>query len=268
MTDPFWLETKNPLAARLRSGQLGLVLQVKQVQTHSIAIVAKTCGYDAIYLDMQHTAISIAMAADMSVAALANGICPLVRIAGHNFADALRMLDAGAFGIVIPEVNTAQQARAAVEYLRFAPLGKRSIAGMWPHFGYRPVPAKEAARVLNEETLLIVMIENQEALANVDEIAAVPGIDVIHFGSNDMASDLGLAGDLGNPALQEAYKTIVAACRKHNKIPGAGGLSGSPQLARTFVDLGAQFITGANEWSLLLGAAKERAQFLRGLQHS
>ncbi|HSV84004.1 MAG TPA: aldolase/citrate lyase family protein [Ramlibacter sp.] len=266
MTDKFWDSVRNPLAVRLRRGELGLILQVKQVQTPNIAMVASTCGYDAIYLDMQHTAISVAMAADMAVAALSNGVCPIVRIAGHNFADALRLLDAGAFAIVIPGVTTADQARAAVEYLRFAPIGKRSVAGTWPHFKYRPVPAGEAARVLNEQTLLTVMIEDREGMANVEAIAAVPGIDVLHMGTNDLAADLGLQGDLGHDDLQGMFRTLVSACRKHGKIAGVGGLSGSPQLAKTYIDLGARFITGANEWSLLVGAARERAAFLRGLQ--
>lgn len=268
MAEPVLPRLSNPLAERLRKGELGLVLQVKQVKTPNIAIVARTCGYDAIYLDMQHTPISIELAADMSVAAYANGVCPLVRIAGHNFADGLRMLDSGAMGIVIPEVDDAQQARAAVEYLRFAPLGKRSVAGTWPQFGYQAVPAKDAARMLNEQTLLIAMIESRAALANVDEIAAVEGIDVLHMGSNDMASDLGMPGDLGNPAVVDAFKTIAAACRRHNKVAGLGGMSGNPELVRTFVNLGAQFLTGANEWSLLIAAARDRAQLLRGLQGS
>lgn len=266
MSDKFWNALRNPLAERLRRGELGLVMQVKQVQTPNIAMVAASCGYDAIYLDMQHTAISVAMVADMAVAALANGVCPVVRIAGHNYADALRLLDSGAFGVVIPGVTHADQARAAVEYLRFAPLGKRSVAGGWPHFQYRAVPAAEAGRVLNEQTLLTVMIEDREGMANVDEIAAVPGIDVLHMGSNDMAVDLGMAGDIGHAEVQAMFKKMVAACRKHGKIPGIGGLSGNPQLAKTYIDLGARFITGANEWSLLVGAARERASFLRALQ--
>ncbi len=261
-----WTQVRNPLATRLREGGLGLVLQVKQVQTPNIALLAKACGYDAIYLDMQHTAISVAMAADMSIAALSNGVCPLVRIAGHNFADGLRLLDAGAFGVVVPEVTSAAVARAAVEYLRFAPLGKRSVAGVWPHFAYRSVPLAEATRILNRETLLIAMIEGQEGLDNVDEIATVEGIDVIHMGSNDMATDLGHAGDLAHASLKEAYRKIVAACRRHGRIAGIGGLSGRPDLVPEFVELGAQFMTGANEWSLLMGAAQERARFLRTIQ--
>ncbi len=266
MSEQSWLHIKNPLAERLRHGELGLVLQVKQVQTPNIAVVAKTCGFDAIYIDMQHTAVSIAMAADISMAALANGVCPLVRIAGSNFADALRLLDSGAFGIVIPEVETAEQARAAVDYLRFAPLGHRSTAGSWPHFGYRAVAAADAGRILNEQTLLIAMVESRTGLSNIDEIAAVEGIDVIHMGSNDMAADMGLAGDLANPALQEVFGTIVSACRKHGKFAGIGGLSGNPQLVESYVRLGAQFMTGASEWNLLIGAAQERARFLRSFQ--
>lgn len=111
-------------------------------------------------------------------------------------------------------------------------------------------------------------IESREGLANVEEIAAVDGIDVIHMGTNDMAADLGLAGQLDHPKLQEVYRTIVAACRKNGKSAGIGGLSGSPELVQAFVGLGAQFMAAANEWSLLLGAARERAKFLRALQRA
>lgn len=265
MSEAAYIVVSNPLATRLRNGELGLVLHVKQVRTINIAIAAKTCGYDAIYLDMQHTAISDAEVADISVAALANGVCPLVRVAGHNYGDALRLLDSGAYGIVIPEVTTAAQARKAVEYCRFAPIGKRSAAGAWPQFGYGAIPATQARKILNEQTLLVAMIESEDGLRNVDEIAAVEGIDIIHMGSNDIASDLGFPGELDNPVLEDVFQKLVAACRRHNKIPGLGGMSGNPQLVGRFVKLGARFLTGANEWSLMMGAAKARAELLRAL---
>lgn len=260
------LRLDNPLATRLARGELGLALQVKQTQTINIATVARTCGYDAIYMDMQHTAISDSLVADMAVFALAQGIAPIVRIAGHDFDTALRLLDSGVMGIIVPDVETPEQARRAVAYLRFPPLGKRSVAGAWPHFGYRTVPTAAAQQVLNGATLLIVQIESRVALENVDAIAAEPGIDVLHMGSVDMSTDLGCPGDLANPAVRAAFDRIAAACRTHGKVAGIGGVAGNAALVADYVKAGARFLNAGNEWNLMMTAAQERARFLRGLQ--
>ena len=256
----------NPLAERLRAGDLGLALMIKHARTVDIALAAKTCGFDALYFDLQHSTVPEDVVANISAAAIQTGITPLVRIPERGYGTALRVLDGGALGIVVPDLATADEAREAVSHCKFAPLGRRSNAGRYPHFAYGAVPAVKARDELNDNTLLIVMVESLAALENVEEIAAVPGVDVVHIGSSDLSSDLGVPGQNMHPKVLGALERVVAACRKHGKVPGMGGLSGGD--AKNYeqaVKLGARFFSAANEWSLMMAAGEERVRMLRSL---
>lgn len=257
---------KNPLAERLRAGGLGLALMIRHARTVDIALAAKTCGFDALYFDLQHTATPEDTVSQISVAAMGAGVAPLVRVPDRDYGMALRLLDSGAMGIVMPDVSTAEDARRAVEHCKFAPVGNRGAYGSWPHFGYRALPAVEARRALNESTLLIVMIENRAALDNVESIAAVAGVDIVHVGSNDLATDLGVPGELVHPTVLAGIERVVAACRRHGKFPGVGGLTGGDAgRIEQVVRLGARFLTAATEWNLMLAAGQERVRALRSL---
>jgi 2-keto-3-deoxy-L-rhamnonate aldolase RhmA len=256
----------NPLAARLRAGELGLALIVRHSNTVDIALAAKTCGFDAIYFDLQHSTIPEEAVGEIAAAAVNIGITPIVRIPKGGYGTALRLLDAGALGIVVPDIVTADDAMEAVSYCKFAPLGNRSNAGRYPHFGYRALPTPEARRILQENTLLITMVESIAALENIDAIAAVPGVDIIHIGSSDLSSDLGVPGENMHPKVIEAIKRVVDACRKHGKIPGMGGLGGgNPKRYAEVVKLGARFFSAGNDWALMMTAFEERVKMLRGL---
>jgi 2-keto-3-deoxy-L-rhamnonate aldolase RhmA len=258
---------KNPLADRLRSGGIGLSLMIKHARTVDIALAAKTCGFDAIYFDLQHGTIPEDVVAQISAAAVQAGITPIVRIPDRAYGSALRLLDGGALGIVVPDLTTAEDAKEAVSHCKFAPTGRRSNAGTYPHFSYRKMPATESRKLLDDNTLLIVMVESAAALENVDAIAAVPGVDVIHIGSSDLSSDLGFPGQNTHPKVLAAIERVVAACRKHGKIPGMGGLSGGdPKNYEQAIKLGARFFSAANEWSLMMTAGEERVKMLRALE--
>ncbi len=256
----------NPLADRLKRGDLGLALMIRHARTVDIALAANACGFDAVYFDLQHSPLPEGDVAQMCVAALGAGVTPLVRIPDRDYGLALRMLDAGALGIVVPDVVTADDVRAAVAACKYAPMGHRSGTSSWAHFGYQPVPMVEARKVLNDNTLLICMIESKAALENVEEIAAVPGVDVLHIGSNDLSSDLGIVGELTHPLVKAAFERVVAACHKHGKIPGIGGLAGADTKNYEYaIKLGARFMSAANEWALMIAAGKERVKAIRGL---
>ena len=194
----------NPLVERLRSGGIGLSLMIKHARTVDIALAAKTCGFDALYFDLQHSTVPEDAVAQISAAAVQAGITPLVRIPEGGYGTALRLLDGGALGIVVPDLSTAEQARVAVSYCKFAPLGNRSNAGRYPQFAYRAIPAVQTREALNDNTLLIVMIESQAALENVEEIAAVPGVDIVHIGSSDLSADFGVPGQNTHPKVLAA----------------------------------------------------------------
>ncbi len=256
----------NSLADTLRAGKLGLAIIVKQVQSVDIAVAAKTCGYDAINIDLEHSVIPEAAAAQICVTALNIGLTPLVRVASHDAYYANRILDAGALGIVAPHVNSADEARAIVKACKFAPLGERSVAGNWPHFGYQAWPADEVRRLMNASTTVIVMLETPEAVERADEIARVPGVDILHIGSTDLCDALGIPGKFDDPALERCFQRVVTACRAHGKFAGAGGLGTAPDVMQKMVRMGVRFVTAGNEWAFMLAAARQRATMLRQLE--
>ena len=166
-------------------------MATRLARTAEIAMIADACGFDAFFIDMEHCTITLDAAAQICVAALPVGVTPLVRIAGHDFEDATRLLDAGALGIICPNVSTPAEAQAFARACRFPPLGERSVGGAGPLQGYRATPLAEVNAQGNAATLCIAMLETPEGIANADAIAAVPGIDVLLIGSNDLCTALG-----------------------------------------------------------------------------
>lgn len=256
---------RNPLAETLQAGRLGLAMIVKQVQSVDIAIAARSCGYDAINVDLEHSVISEAAASQICITALNVGITPLVRVASHDAYYANRILDAGALGIVAPHVESAEEASAIVQACKFAPLGRRSVAGNWPQLGYLTWPADQVRRLLNEKTTVIVMLESPEAIEQADAIAAVPGVDIVHVGSTDLCDALGIPGKFGDPVIERCFERVVTACRAHGKIAGAGGLGSATDVMQKMVRMGVRFVTAGNEWAFLIAAARQRATMLREL---
>jgi 2-keto-3-deoxy-L-rhamnonate aldolase RhmA len=249
---------------RIRNGELTLGLGVHHLRGAAVPMLAKAAGFDFLFIDAEHGAISTPEIAQIAIAALGLGVAPIVRICAGALDEGTRALDNGALGLVVPHVDTPEEARRLVEAFRFAPMGHRSTGGSNPAFGYRPPAVAEAQRVLNAELLIVPMIETPQAVDNAEAIAAIPGIDVLLVGTNDLALEMGISGEIGHERVREAYEKVGAACRRHNKVLGMGGVY-DQELARRYIGMGARFVLGASDHGLLLNAATQRAQFLRGL---
>jgi 2-keto-3-deoxy-L-rhamnonate aldolase RhmA len=254
----------NPLKEKLHRDEVVASMTVRLVRGIEIVRIAKTAGFDSLYVDMEHSSFSLETAGQICIAALEAGITPLVRVPG--VAAVSRVLDGGALGVIAPHVETADEARRYVEAAKFPPLGKRSAAGPLPHLQYRSVPAERADAALNEATTLIVQFESAQALANADAIAAVDGVDLVMIGSNDLLADLGLAGQYEHPRLREAYAKTIAACRKHGKHVGVGGLASRADLAAQFVRMGARYVSTGTDLGFLLAACAAKAKEVRDIK--
>ncbi|HZP88969.1 MAG TPA: aldolase/citrate lyase family protein [Burkholderiales bacterium] len=253
----------NAAKDRLSANGLAVGVGVRGVRGVEVSRLMKTAGFDFLFIDLEHGAASVETAYSICVSALDAGIAPLVRVPNGELALGTRCLDGGALGIVIPHVDGPEEARAMVNAFRFAPLGKRSIGGAYPQFGFAAVPAREVVSELNNATLVVAMIETPTAVENVEQIAAVPGIDVLLMGTNDLCLEMGIPGQLEDERVVRAIDTVVAGCRKHGKWPGLGGVYGR-ELMKRYVARGMRFILAGNDISLLLNAAQEQAAFARG----
>jgi len=189
-----------------------------------------------------------------------------VRVPNGEYSMATRALDNGALGIVIPHVDSAEEAREVVSKLRYPPDGHRSVAGGVPQFDYRSVKIGELTKSLNAATLISVMLETPRAIGNANEIAAVPGIDVLLIGTNDLCAELGIPGDFANERVVDAYDKTVAACRAHGKWAGMGGIY-DEQLMPRYIARGVKFVLAGADMGFMLAAATRRTAFLRELKH-
>jgi len=255
-------DVRNPARERLERGELSIGLGIRLGRSVDIAKILKTSGYDWVFLDLEHSPMSLDAASQISVAALDTGISPIVRVPAMQMAMATRALDGGALGIIMPHVDTAAEARAIVDHLKYPPVGHRSVSGAQPQFDYRAMKVSELTTALNAATLTICMVETPKAIANVDAIAGVPGVDVVLVGTNDLAAEMGIPGDFANPKIAAAYKKIVAACKKHKKWPGMGGVY-NEELMKKYVGLGMRMVLAGGDVGMLMQAATQRTEFLR-----
>lgn len=252
----------NPARRKLEAGELALGMGLRQARTVDIAQIAQACDYDWLFIDMEHNSMSMDTAAQICAAALGVGVAPLIRVPAHESFHSTRLLDAGAQGIVIPHVDNAEQARRVVDFCRFPPLGHRSIPGGLPQTKFATLPVTETVELINRETLVVVMIETVEGLRNVDEIAAVPGVDALLVGCTDTAAELGVTGQLGHARVKEALDMVFAACRKHGKFAGVGGVY-DEALMREYVAKGARLILSGSDLAFLMAGARARSSMLR-----
>ena len=252
----------NHALRQLRAGKLAIGIGLRQARTVDTAQIMKTAGFDWLFIDCEHNSMDPDTAAQISSASLAVGITPVVRVAGKEHWHASRMLDNGAQGIVVPHVETEAEARRIADHCRFPPIGHRSMGGGLQQLGFAPMPVGEAARIVNEETLVVVMLESPLGIENCEAIAAVPGIDALLIGTNDLCMELGIPGQFDDPRVADAYRKMIAACRKHGKFPGMGGMY-TAQLLQRHIDMGVQLVLSGSDFSLLMQAAKARSQMVR-----
>lgn len=248
----------------LAEGRIAIGLGLRIARTPEIAQIARTAGFDWLFIDCEHSAMNVETASMISVAALGFGIAPIVRVPGIEHHHTTRLLDNGAQGVIVPHVDTVEQARAIASFTRFPPVGHRSNGGAMPQMHYANVPVGEAMRLANEETLVIAMIESPQGLENCEAIAAVPGIDGLLIGTNDLCAEMGMPGKFDDPRLVDIYRRVIAACRKHGKYPGMGGVY-TPELLEKYIGLGMQLILAGSETAFLMAGAQQRASMLKAL---
>jgi 2-keto-3-deoxy-L-rhamnonate aldolase RhmA len=213
----------DPLRARIAAGGVASGLVVAHSRTPTIARIAASCGYHWLFIDLEHGATSLEIASQICVAALDAGIAPFVRVPENSPGWIGRALDGGAIGIVVPHIDSAADAKRAVDAARYPPIGFRSLSGLLPQFGYRALPAREQMAQSEALTFLVGIIETKEAIEQIDAIAAVPGVDALQVGTSDLSVSLGVPGELDHPGVQDTVRLTIKTCNRHGKIAVVGG---------------------------------------------
>ncbi|MEJ0019400.1 MAG: aldolase/citrate lyase family protein [Acetobacteraceae bacterium] len=247
---------ENRLKRKLADDTLTFCLGVNQARTPNIAMIAAASGFDAIYVDLEHNPTSLETCSMLCVAAIGAGITPMVRIGSQDGHLVARVLDGGAQGLMVPHINSVHEARAIVTACRFPPVGHRSAGGAGPALGYRQMPQGEINDFLNRETLLLAMLETPEAIEQAEAIAAVPGIDGLHIGSNDLCSEMGIPGAYRDPRYLGAVERAGKAAHDQGKCLGIGGILFDHELQTEIVRLGARYLTAGNDVQYLVRGAR------------
>ena len=246
-------------------GKVTLGSGVRAVKSVEIGMAMAASGYDWLFIDLEHGPFNLETATQIAIAALTQGITPLVRVASLDADLSTRVLDAGAQGIVLPHVNNAEEARELVSICKFPPEGHRSHGGGLPHAAFAPLGSDELLESVNREMLLVAMIETPGAGERADEIAAVEGIDVLLIGTNDLSTGMGIAGQHDHPRVNLVYEQVLAACEKHGKTPGMGG-SYDPKILERRIREGMRFILSGSDLGFMIAGAKRQAELIRGIE--
>jgi 2-keto-3-deoxy-L-rhamnonate aldolase RhmA len=184
----------------------------------SIAEILAMAGYDFVVVETEHTAIDVSEVVGLLIAIENRGSVPLVRLAGIDPIQAKAVLDSGAGGVLVPMVNTRAEAVQAVEMAKYPPLGSRGV-GLARAQGYGE-DFEEYVTHANDDSLLIVQIEHKDAVANIEEILSVPGIDGTFIGPYDLSMSLGVPGQLDHPDVVASKKRVLAATLDHQLVAG------------------------------------------------
>ncbi|MEM1299158.1 MAG: aldolase/citrate lyase family protein [Pseudomonadota bacterium] len=258
------LSISNTVREKLDRGELAIGVGLRGARTVEIARAMKTAGFDWLFIDMEHNTMSLDDACNISVAAQAEGITPLVRVPGVEHHHATRALDGGAQGIVVPHVDTVEVGAQMVANTRYPPVGHRSLYGALPQAGFEPHPLPDLMAALNASTYLALMIESPEGVANADAIAALPGVDALLIGTADLTAEMGIPGQVDHPDVVAAFEIVIAACHRHGKHAGMGGVY-VPDVMQRYVDMGMRLILAGSEFTFMMSGARAQASAVRAL---
>jgi 4-hydroxy-2-oxoheptanedioate aldolase len=214
-------------------------------------------GFHFVFIDAEHSSLSVSECEELVRAAELRGIVPLIRTPENNPKTILRYLEIGAMGIIIPEVNSKEEAKAAVQAVKYAPLGGRGLATMrCADFGYGKSKG-EYLEQANCETMVIVLIESREGVEHAEEILSVEGVDAAFIGTSDLSMSLGAYGQVNHPIVKEAYQNVLDLGLKMGKPIGVVAREG--ESPRKLFEQGIS-ITFTNLTTLFKSAAKEFIQ--------
>jgi 2-keto-3-deoxy-L-rhamnonate aldolase RhmA len=183
--------------------------------------ILRNAGMDLVLIDMEHSSLGVESVSDLILAANGAGLATVVRVPEIAKGYISRVLDLGASGVLAPMVSSPEQAQALVRYTKYPPLGARGVGSRTGNTDYDAFPTADLMRVHNGQVLAIAQFESKEAVESLDAIAAVPGLDALLVGPNDLSVSLGLQGDTAHPQVKASIAKMIAACRARGLLVGA-----------------------------------------------
>jgi 2-dehydro-3-deoxyglucarate aldolase len=252
---------KNPLKKALKDGR----------QTYGswitlghplIPDVLASAGFDWLTVDMEHSSIDLRDLLPLIISIEANGIVPLVRVGENNENLIKRVMDAGAYGVIVPNIKSAREAKAAVDAVKYPPLGKRGV-GLYRAQKYG-LKFEEYKKWLQKESVVIIQIEHIDAVRQIDDIFSVSGIDGFMIGPYDLSGSMGKPGKFHDSDVEKAIQSVLTAAKRHKITAGFHSVSDDPKEALARRRQGFRFLGFSLDTIILGGAAARALKVIKG----
>jgi 2-keto-3-deoxy-L-rhamnonate aldolase RhmA len=253
--EDLWMVKRNVLKEKLASGGTSFGTMIFEFLSPGLPSLAVNAGAEFLIYDMEHSAVGLESIGRQMALCRGAGIVPIVRPPAALKHLICPLLDAGAMGVKIPSVENAKEAERVVRWTRYPPEGDRGAAFGLPHDGYLGGNQVETMRAANEDIIILAQIETQRGLDNVDEIMAVPGVDLAWLGHFDLTNSMGIPGEFKHPRFLDALDRIVAAAEKHGKT--AGFLAGNADIGRAWMARGFRAILVSRDTMLFTAALRD-----------
>ena len=251
----------NLIRQRLSEGKVAVGTMVMEFGTRGIAKINEAAGIDFVLLDMEHSGFELERIADLIAWYKATPITPLVRVPGSLYHFIARVLDAGALAVMLPNVETVEQARVVVNAVKYGPEGHRGLGLGSAHNDYVAPKPVDYLREANANTLVVCQIESLLGLKNLDAIAALPGVDVLWVGHFDLTQSMGILGQFQHPDFLAALHRVVEAARQHGKA--AGIQPGTREQAAEWLKIGYNVVSYGTDILVYRNALAEHVAAVR-----
>ena len=251
---------QNKVLQKLRNGECVSIVNLGFFPCSSLVEMVGRIGFDCAWLDMEHRSYGWKELAEMTLACRATGMEAMVRVVKGGYTSVMKPLETGATGVMLPHCMSAEEARQAVSWIKFPPQGKRGFDNAGPDADYLMADPIEYMAQANQETFLVVQIEDREAVDHVDEIAAVDGVDVLFVGPGDLGLSYGIPFQKEHPTIRKAIKKVNNAASAHGKWWGS--IFGSLEDGKQLMEDGARFLAhGADVVAIKTGFLDYRETF-------
>jgi 2-keto-3-deoxy-L-rhamnonate aldolase RhmA len=251
----------NRFREAIADGRMPVGHMIMEFGTRGIAKILETTDLDFVVYDMEHSGIDLERIGDLIAWSKACSFAPFVRVPQGVYHFLARVMDAGALGVMVANVETPEQARAIVDAVKYAPLGKRGVGLGTAHTDYSVPDPEQYFRESNESTVVICQIESELGVRNADAIGSVDGVDVLWVGHFDLTQSMGIPAQFHHERFTSALQTVVAAARKHSLA--AGIQPGSTEQADEWIALGFNVISWSSDIAVYRTALESAVKRLR-----
>ena len=251
----------NPVKAALAAGRRAFGAMVFEFFSPGLPQICRNAGAEFVLFDMEHTGLGFETLKTQIALCRGLDIVPMVRVPRGEYHFIARALDVGAMGVMVPMVGSAAEASHIVSCTRYPPLGRRGAAFAFAHDDYRESDVRAKMEALHARTMVIPQIETAEGLADVESIAAVPGVDALWLGHFDLTNFLGIPGGFQEPRFLAAVDRIIVACERHRKA--AAFIAADEAWAREYAAKGFRLFAFGLDHLLLQNALRSGLDVLR-----